>query len=302
MAWTSVEECLKHVDSADILVVFDCCHAGALSADHRTPFRFEFLGACNNGEITPKPGKNSFTSAMIWALRDLLKEQPGFHSVELQEKIKDYEGLKCDPVLFPRFQQQSAVPVWIEPMASLEEPQIKRSRTKQNDDAADATADWFDLRFHFKRGQEDKDVEQLVQSLKPHAQTLGLLRITAQDRALDPIRVKPHARSWLNRTRSPSSVRPPSNILSEPDIRLQTPVHSVVQVEGGEAVYSSVAPQLLSPNSLMLEPRREEPHSEDESKHPAIRRHSVSNPVGTRPGRLQKVPVPTKVLSKGRQT
>ncbi|KAL9621322.1 MAG: hypothetical protein Q9160_004213 [Pyrenula sp. 1 TL-2023] len=301
VAWTSVEKCLKDVDAADILVVFDCCHAGALNADHRTPYRFEFLGACNNGEVTPKPGKNSFTSAMIWALKDLLKTQPGFGSIDLSRKIKDYDGLKCNPVLFPRFQQQSAVPVWIEPMSTLEEPQAKRFRPEQNEDvAANATIDWFDLRFHFERGQEDRDIEHFVQSFKSQATTLGLLRIMVQDRAPDPTRVKPHAHSWFNKTFSPSRIKPHFGETSKPDELQQARIDLSTETEGPDAAHFPPATQFLSPDIITPGLGSEDLHSEHGVRRPATRRHSASNPVGTRTGRVQKASGPTKALQKGR--
>ena len=308
VAWKSVEKCLKHVDSADILVVFDCCHAGALNKDHRAPYRFEFLGACDDGEITPKPGKTSFTSAMTWALKDLIKEQPGFHSVDLMKRIKEYEGLTCAPVLFPRYQQQTAVPVWIEPMSTVEGPETERSRTKQiDDDEANTTADWFDLRFHFNRTQKEKDIVQFVQNFNPLATDLGLLRITVQDRSLDPMHVKLQASSWLNRVRerlsSPLSQRPNLSELSYIDTHSQPVVDAATGTEGETG--SQVASALQYPSPRLLTPLsgKEDLHPKDATeKHTSRRRLSVSSPLEAQISEVQTPPRPIKNLRKRKRS
>lgn len=70
---------------ADILTIFDCCYAGNLCTETRSPDpirNFEFLGAAEDG-TTPSPGNKSFTSALIWALEKLSTLNMPFSTTEL---------------------------------------------------------------------------------------------------------------------------------------------------------------------------------------------------------------------------
>ncbi|MCJ1388567.1 hypothetical protein MMC18_001414 [Xylographa bjoerkii] len=78
---------------ADTLHILDCCHAGNMmySADFgdRT---IEILAACRADEMTSAPGERSFTSGLIWALRQLSLDSgiQGISTCELVRKIKQY--------------------------------------------------------------------------------------------------------------------------------------------------------------------------------------------------------------------
>ena len=65
--------------------------------DHRL---FEFLAACGPTASTKPPGKDSFTSALIYALERLVKERPGgrFSTIDLLRVIQD------DAPYFPKDQ------------------------------------------------------------------------------------------------------------------------------------------------------------------------------------------------------
>lgn len=65
---------------------------------------FEFLGACSSGNTTLCPGKGSFTTALIWALKALVKDQIRFTLSELSCKIRDAPYFPRDqvPVQFDR--------------------------------------------------------------------------------------------------------------------------------------------------------------------------------------------------------
>lgn len=83
-------ECLINDIDADMLLVFDCCHAGQLAGTNTREFSnhiFEFFGATQANGITRAPGADSFTSALIWALRALSKDADGFTTSQLYAKI-----------------------------------------------------------------------------------------------------------------------------------------------------------------------------------------------------------------------
>ena len=48
---------------------------------------FEYIAACGSTDETNFPGPESFTSAMIWALKELVKNQKRFSTLDLQTKI-----------------------------------------------------------------------------------------------------------------------------------------------------------------------------------------------------------------------
>ncbi|KAF7505934.1 hypothetical protein GJ744_012376 [Endocarpon pusillum] len=52
------------------------------------PRAFEYLAATSSGETTRKPGKHSFTTALIWALRTLCEERGQFITTDLLNTIK----------------------------------------------------------------------------------------------------------------------------------------------------------------------------------------------------------------------
>jgi hypothetical protein len=68
------------------------------------PRSFEFLGACSTGNVTRSPGPESFTTALIWALKDLNQMQGRFTVSELTRKIREAPGFPSDqkPVHFDR--------------------------------------------------------------------------------------------------------------------------------------------------------------------------------------------------------
>ena len=90
VTWDQTESNLAGTD-ADILIIFDCCSAGSLGdagrswpADDRA---YEYLGATSSGRKTPKPGPDSFTSALIYALEHFAKEARPFTTTALHRKI-----------------------------------------------------------------------------------------------------------------------------------------------------------------------------------------------------------------------
>lgn len=59
---------------------------------------FEFLGACSSGQVTCKPGPESFTNALMWALRALEAKHKRFTVSELACKIREAPGFPSDQV------------------------------------------------------------------------------------------------------------------------------------------------------------------------------------------------------------
>lgn len=162
IAWGSAEIAIKDTD-ADVLVIFDCCAAGAFNgAQVRNPSSFEFLAACTKHQRTPKPGPTSFTSALMWALRELRKSK-SFNSLQLSEKILEYNGLdkkKSRPILLrPEGRMDSLV--WIAPLNLTENGSDALVKSEERD----PESEFVDLRLFFYRKLEPKDAENLAKQL-----------------------------------------------------------------------------------------------------------------------------------------
>ena len=87
--WDSAEHNIK-ATRGDVLVIFDCCHAGELEKNVRSSFTrraFEYLAATSAKSTTRKPGPHSFTTALIWALKSLGGTGKSFSTQELLTKI-----------------------------------------------------------------------------------------------------------------------------------------------------------------------------------------------------------------------
>ena len=87
--WNLAESNLQYT-RADVFEIFDCCYAGDLGRGRRfTTRHFEFLGATSAGSTTRGPGKHSFSSGLIWALKELAENNERFTTSQLTNKIRD---------------------------------------------------------------------------------------------------------------------------------------------------------------------------------------------------------------------
>jgi hypothetical protein len=175
VSWDIAENSIRITD-ADVLLIFDCCHAGALCrrggnpmANGMQPRRcFEFIAACDARHTTSLPGETSFTTALVWALNQLGKRSH-FSSSELLHKIMDAPNFPKDqyPQLFPRFEP---TPEHISispncPELTLPEPSPHREEYR-NLDRENLDRDFLDLRFQFSRPLADDLLEKTAHILK----------------------------------------------------------------------------------------------------------------------------------------
>lgn len=120
---------------------------------------FEFLGACSSDKTTRSPGPRSFTTALIWALKNLVADQKRFTVSELSRKIREAPDFPQDqvPVQFDR------APHAIE--------RIVLAPLMDNKDGPAATLDnrtpqgLLHLNFIFAEPPSDKIIEKLAQAL-----------------------------------------------------------------------------------------------------------------------------------------
>jgi hypothetical protein len=165
--WEVSEMILHHV-KCDVLVIFDCCDTGSL-ASLRSPGRaFEYLGACDKDKYTNLPGKNSFTSALTWALKELRSEAP-FTTADLLAKINCHRWFPSQqkPVLFSR--NDFPEHIWISGMGNLTTTTaIRRSSSSSSGlEFRDENCDFVDVRVTFSRRLSDEDGKVVAEMMEP---------------------------------------------------------------------------------------------------------------------------------------
>lgn len=74
--WNKAEDLLRHEDvEGDVLTILDTCYSSNFVKSTKDGHkRFELLSACAIDQTTEAPGKNSYTRALIDALKELLNE------------------------------------------------------------------------------------------------------------------------------------------------------------------------------------------------------------------------------------
>ncbi|KAI9777218.1 MAG: hypothetical protein M1816_004825 [Peltula sp. TS41687] len=199
IAWGLVETNLE-VTEADILVIFDCCHAGALCRPSRGPTRrYEFLGACTEDKTTPSPGPASFTCALIWALKELANKKRFFASSELQHMIIKAPNFPKNqyPVLFHPF-EPNLDHIVMAPLIEHSEP-LRAPPGDYREDYHLAHEEYLDLRFYFNRTLDDETFVQMARALRDLIRNndLSIIRIDFRGKYSLLHTVKQAAGHWL---------------------------------------------------------------------------------------------------------
>jgi hypothetical protein len=104
--WTSAEYNIRDTQ-CDVLVIFDCCYAGELEKSVRDPSiprAFEYLAATSANSTTRKPGRKSFTTALIWALKQLATIGTSFTTQRLVAEVLHAPGFPQDQ--YPRLSER----------------------------------------------------------------------------------------------------------------------------------------------------------------------------------------------------
>jgi hypothetical protein len=90
IVWEKAEELIGMAKKSDVFLIFDCCHAGKVTVpEFRQPFttrNFEYIAASDS--LTRRPGKHSFTAALIHALEHLSHDPDGFTTQRLWRAIR----------------------------------------------------------------------------------------------------------------------------------------------------------------------------------------------------------------------
>lgn len=136
--WNRTENNLRET-RADVLQIFDCCYAGILGTRSPSTQSFEYLAATAAGDETPCPGPTSFTSALIWALKELEREFGRFTTQQLTNKIKNgAPSFPPDqtPVLSKRNNLNSTSFIMLEPISRTGRTGLVRLRSSSSHENA----------------------------------------------------------------------------------------------------------------------------------------------------------------------
>lgn len=165
IAWNAAETLLRD-RKGDVFAIFDCCDAGSI-CHPRGPLRFEVLGACCYEQTTSPPGSTSFTTALIWALRQLKDSPKGFFSsVELQHKIKQYKDFPKDQIPHLSHRELESAGLDHIVLAPLN-PDSSPLDQKEQHIPPRVDSHFLDLRFHFHGNITDEIVKNLATNLRP---------------------------------------------------------------------------------------------------------------------------------------
>ncbi|KAK4943910.1 hypothetical protein LTR10_016626 [Elasticomyces elasticus] len=167
--WEDVEPHLLAAD-ADLLVIFDCCFAGALVYDARAGHSdriFEYIGATVRDKTAVGPGETSFTNALIWALKQLSERVGGFTANTLVSKIRDapyFCETTQEPIWSPRGKVESRYKLNILPLTAQEFiPENQRSDVQRREDGKTV---FLDLQLCFDKCPGEGDILGLTSAMK----------------------------------------------------------------------------------------------------------------------------------------
>lgn len=166
IVWNSAEHNIRCTKS-DVLVIFDCCHAGALEKNIRSPFKrraFEYLAATSAQSTTRKPGPESFTTALIWALKDLVARGKMFTTQELVTRILHAPDFPGDQG--PRLSERGAACLRRIALEPLNEERIPEANETQSQEEEVGETDDLSLRFVFTEYITEEMVTDLAKELK----------------------------------------------------------------------------------------------------------------------------------------
>lgn len=200
VVWDNTERNLHYL-IADVLQIFDCCFAGATSAQEcsEEDQTIEFLAACLDDETTPRPGKTSFTSALIWALEGFAKKGSRFGVNNLLREIKqapDFRRNRQHPTLTRRARkprQQRIILHALEPEGARAAAAKKEKQRARSEVGTKQYA--LDLKFVFDEWPSDDHIRALGEDLNTSVRARELPMCYIQWRGLAPREA--HARQFI---------------------------------------------------------------------------------------------------------
>ena len=157
-------------------MIFDCSYAGLLANDSNgtSPPKkiFEFLGATLHNKVARGPGPWSFTTALIWALKQLAQEPDGFTISQLTAGIKkapNFREIEQEPTWSPRGSNPSPFRLTIAPLRNAPSEVQPFSHVNQSWDATpadDQKKAYLQLELAFSKAPTRFQIMALAKGLK----------------------------------------------------------------------------------------------------------------------------------------
>lgn len=209
--WVEVERTLGKTKS-DVLVIFDCCHAGSLCRPATRGRRrsFHYVAACKENQRTFSWGDKSFTTAMIWALKEMANS-PGFTVTQLVSKLMEYKSFPRDQqeaVIYPSRFGPSEREIWIAPARAQDAADLTKdipAGTRRED--GKPTADVLDLRLHFETRATPAHIESTAMALKDFLETNPALHFHRMSFVDHTSFIEGPAKRWLKMVREKPSAK-----------------------------------------------------------------------------------------------
>ncbi|KAF2795883.1 hypothetical protein K505DRAFT_301288 [Melanomma pulvis-pyrius CBS 109.77] len=163
--WDEAEAPLRNLAEGDVLSILDCCFASSAALKSRNEdFRtYQLLAASSPNDTTSCPGANSFTTALIDSLEDLLDEHKGksFPVIKLWERI-NLKRKKSASLIWDRLHKYKRT-VQLAPLEPGLTSQEEREKSFQSGDPEKAS---LTLRFSLKADELSRDqIENLARQL-----------------------------------------------------------------------------------------------------------------------------------------
>lgn len=153
-----------------MLVIFDCCNAGEMDRGVRgtdfTRRAFEYMAATSQRSTTKRPGPNSFTAALIWALKEMVRLKPGkrFSTHELLRKI--YCAPKFPEAQAPRLTERGPIGSLRKiVLVPLDQQRKFGSSEQKSMEIMDEIRETLSLRFVFNGKITKKMVRELAKDM-----------------------------------------------------------------------------------------------------------------------------------------
>ena len=215
---------------ADVLVILDCCCSGVLrcapmegqAGGGGSRRKFQDVTACTADQLSRSAGPHSFTTAMIWALKELAVE-PGFTVRRLVRRLASYEDFPLEdrePQVFDSRFGPHEGDIWLAPWRGyVDDEDFSSEQQTWLVKTGQPTAAILDLRFHFTEHATDLDIEETAQDLKAFLQVRKDLRFRWVSFLDHKSYVENAGKHWLNLIRKKKKdVAAGSTVVLEPGI------------------------------------------------------------------------------------
>ncbi|KAI9894818.1 MAG: hypothetical protein M1814_000037 [Vezdaea aestivalis] len=185
ITWEYAEAALMTA-KASVLVILDCCDAGSITRRRGSEPPFEYIAAASWNDPTRTPGQDSFTSALIWALKKLADEKGGFTASALANKIGNAPELpknQCPGHGDRKFQSQGKVALAPLPKVGTPLPKVFDKRTPGINGTP---IEYVDIRFPLTRRPTEGETARFSSEMSKAITLSGLPTSIPRWRGLEP--------------------------------------------------------------------------------------------------------------------